>query len=132
MTQMISLCFFLAWCQQPCAHRKKCHGACTQEESVDDYNNRVQALIDRYSFSENNMIVIDRGREISEKSALLIENGEFKGVGYFDLNHQISNLDIIKSLITPMENNRDAQHIIQSYMRRNKKLKIVQLQVQSS
>ena len=78
------------------------------------------------------MIVIDRGREISEKSALLIENGEFKGVGYFDLNHQISNLDIIKSLITPMENNRDAQHIIQSYMRRNKKLKIVQLQVQSS
>lgn len=111
---------------------KKCHGACTQEESVDDYNNRVQALIDRYSFSENNMIVIDRGREISEKSALLIENGEFKGVGYFDLNHQISNPDIIKSLITPMENNRDAQHIIQSYMRRNKKLKIVQLQVQSS
>ena len=50
------------------------------------------------------------------------------GVGYFDLNHQISHPDIIRSIITPMENDRDAQHIIQSYMRRNKRLKIVKLQ----
>ena len=74
------------------------------------------------------MIVVDRGRETSEKSALLIENGVFMGVGYFDLNHQISHPDIIRSIITPMENDRDAQHIIQSYMRRNKRLKIVKLQ----
>lgn len=109
---------------------KKCHGACLKEEAVEDYNKRVQQLITHHSFSENNMLVIDVGRSVSEKSAVLIQNGIFKGVAYFDLNHQVSKLDIIKSLITPMEDNRDAQHIIQSYMRRNKKLKIVQLEAQ--
>ena len=107
---------------------KKCFGACVSEESVEVYNKRIQAIIDKYSFSNQNMIVVDRGRETSEKSALLIENGIFMGVGYFDLNHQISHPDIIRSIITPMENDRDAQHIIQSYMRRNKRLKIVKLQ----
>lgn len=107
---------------------KKCFGACVSEESAEVYNKRIQAIIDKYSFSNQNMIVVDRGRETSEKSALLIENGIFMGVGYFDLNHQISHPDIIKSIITPMENDRDAQHIIQSYMRRNKRLKIVKLQ----
>ncbi len=107
---------------------KKCFGACVSEESPEVYNKRIQAIIDKYSFSNQNMIVVDRGRETSEKSALLIENGIFMGVGYFDLNHQISHPDIIRSIITPMENDRDAQYIIQSYMRRNKRLKIVKLQ----
>ena len=71
------------------------------------------------------MLVIDRGREPSEKSALLIEDGVFKGIGYFDLNHQVSRPEILKEIITPMDDNRDARHIIQSYMRRNKRLKIV-------
>ena len=58
-------------------------------------------------------------------SLCVIENGEFKGLCYFDLNHQINHPDIIRSLIRPMENDRDSKHIIQSYMRRNKNLKIV-------
>jgi len=107
---------------------KKCFGACVSEESPEVYNKRIQAIIDKYSFSNQNMIVVDRGRETSEKSALLIENGIFMGVGYFDINHQIYHPDIIRSIITPMENDRDAQYIIQSYMRRNKRLKIVKLQ----
>lgn len=73
------------------------------------------------------MLVIDKGRDIDEKSALLIEEGEFKGFGYFNLNYQSNNIEIIRSIITPMNNDRDAQHIIQSYLRKNKRLKIVPL-----
>ena len=83
-------------------------------------------LIEKYSYINQNMLVIDRGRDVDEKSALLIEAGKFKGVGYYNLNHQINKLDIIRSIITPMTNDRDAQHIIQSYLRKNKKLKIIQ------
>ncbi|WP_037320457.1 exonuclease domain-containing protein [Salegentibacter sp. Hel_I_6] len=106
---------------------KKCHGACIEEESAESYNERVRALIDQHSYKNQHMLVIDRGRDIDEKSALLVEDGEFKGIGYFNLNHQINNIDIIRSIITPMKNDRDAQHIIQSYLRRNSRLKIVQL-----
>lgn len=108
---------------------KSCFGACVEEESPEAYNERVLELIEQHTYTNQNMIVIDRGREIDEKSALLVEEGKFKGVGYFNLNHQINNIGIVRSIITPMKNDRDSQHIIQSYIRRNKRLKIIQLSV---
>ncbi|WP_286760510.1 exonuclease domain-containing protein [Salegentibacter sp. UBA1130] len=106
---------------------EKCNGACIKEESAEAYNEKVRALINQHSYKTQHMLVIDRGRDIDEKSALLVEDGEFKGIGYFNLNHQINNIDIIRSIITPMKNDRDAQHIIQSYLRRNSRLKIIPL-----
>jgi DNA polymerase-3 subunit epsilon len=106
---------------------KECFGACIIEEPSKAYNKRVNALIEKHSYENKNMLIIDRGREIEEKSVFLIENGIFRGMGFFDLNHQINNKEVLLSLITPMTNNRDNQHIIQSYMRRNKRLKIIEL-----
>lgn len=106
---------------------KSCEGACIQEESTELYNNRVNELIAKNSYTNKNMVIIDKGRDVDEHSAILIENGIFRGIGFFNLNYQINNLEILQSLITPMQNNRDSQHIIQSYLRRNKRLKIVEL-----
>lgn len=106
---------------------KKCHGACVEEESPENYNQRVAQFIEKYSYKNQNMVIIDKGREVDERSAILIQNGIFKGFGFFNLNYQINNIEILKSIITPMENNRDVQHIIQSYLRKNKRLKIIQL-----
>ncbi|MAX71727.1 MAG: exonuclease [Flavobacteriaceae bacterium] len=106
---------------------KACHGACLEEEHIETYNKRVLSVIEINSYDNKDMILIDRGRDIDEKSVILIEDGVFKGIGFFDLNHQINNREILSSLITPMQNNRDTQHIIQSYMRRNKRLKVIQL-----
>ena len=106
---------------------QECNGACVQQESPEEYNRRAEEVIARYSYNNRNMLVIDRGREIDEKSALLVEEGEFKGIGYFNLNHQLNNIEIIRSIITPMKSDRDAQHIIQSYLRKNNRLKIIEL-----
>ncbi|NIK92171.1 GIY-YIG nuclease family protein [Mangrovimonas sp. CR14] len=104
---------------------KQCQGACISEEPTEEYNKRVQKLIDKNSYSGKNMAIIDRGRDIEEKSVILIKDGVFAGLGYVDLNYQIVNAHILESIITPMENNRDSQHIIQSYLRRKKKIKII-------
>lgn len=105
---------------------RECSGACILEEPADSYNNKVNQVIDLLSYENKNMLIIDRGRYIDEKSVVVIENGVFKGLGFFDLNHQINNSDVLLSLITPMSNNKDNRHIIQSYVRRNKKrLKIM-------
>jgi DNA polymerase-3 subunit epsilon len=104
---------------------KTCEGACIQKESSESYNKRVEALITKNSYKNKNMVIIDKGRDIDERSAILIENGLFKGLGFFNLNYQINNLEVLESIITPMQNNRDTQHIIQSYLRRNKKVKLV-------
>jgi len=106
---------------------KACEGACIEKEPANLYNSRVETLIEKNSYANKNMVIIDRGRDIDEHSAILIENGVFKGIGFFNLNYQINNIDVLESIITPMENNRDAQHIIQNYLRKNKRLKIITL-----
>ena len=108
---------------------KQCLGACLDEEHIDNYNKRILNVINHYRFDNQNMVIIDRGRVVDERSAILIENGEFKGYGFYNLNYQINNLDVLQSIITPMTHNRDSQHIIQTYLRRNKRLKIVQLEI---
>ncbi|MCZ8090395.1 MAG: exonuclease domain-containing protein [Flavobacterium sp.] len=104
---------------------KECNGACLGKENPDDYNQRVEEFIKEMKFENNNMVVIDRGRKIDERSAVLIENGIYKGYCFFDLNYQVSNIEILKNIIIPMQNNRDIKTIIQGYLRRNKVMKIV-------
>ncbi|MFD2540696.1 exonuclease domain-containing protein [Lacinutrix gracilariae] len=106
---------------------KSCEGACVLEEPAESYNQRVQQLIDKNSFINENMVIIDRGREVDERAAILIQNGVFKGIGFYNLNYQINNIEVLQSIITPMQNNKDTQHIIKTYLRRNKKLKVINL-----
>jgi DNA polymerase-3 subunit epsilon len=105
----------------------QCNGACIQKEAPETYNQRVQEFINKNIYQSSDLIIVDRGRYLEERSCILIENGAFKGIGYFDLNFQIQNPEVLKSIIRPMQDNRDAQHIIQSYLRRNKVLKIINL-----
>ncbi len=104
---------------------KECDGACIAAVSVDDYNARVQEFITKNTFENQNMIIIDKGRKISEKSAILIENGIYKGYAFFDLNYQITNPEVLRNIIIPMQNNRDVKNILQSHVRKEKYLKII-------
>ena len=107
---------------------KSCAGACISEEPKETYNKRVLNVIESHTFKDQNMILIDFGRAVDERSAVLIENGVFRGYAYFNLNFQIHTTAVLKSILTPMEHNKDAQHIIQSFMRRHKRLKIIKLE----
>jgi DNA polymerase-3 subunit epsilon len=104
---------------------KECKGACLNQEPTEEYNERVEEFISEMKFDNNNMVIIDRGRSVNERSAVLIENGVYKGYCFFDLNYQINNIEILKNIIIPMQNNRDTRTIIQGYLRRHKVIRIV-------
>ncbi len=104
---------------------KECNGACLGQESPEEYNSRVEEFISEMKFENNNMIVIDRGRKLDERSAVLIENGIYKGYCFYDLNYQITNVEVLKNILIPMQNNRDTRTIIQSYLRKNRVMKVI-------
>nr|WP_288833302.1 exonuclease domain-containing protein [uncultured Flavobacterium sp.] len=104
---------------------KECDGACINIVSPEIYNERVQNFISNYTFENKSMIIIGRGRNINERSAVLVENGVYKGYAFYDLNYQITNANILKNILIPMDSNRDIQRIIQSYIRKNKGIKII-------
>ena len=103
----------------------ECDGACIGNITPSEYNLRVQAFINKNGFENTNMIIIDKGRKISERSAVLVENGILKGYSFYDLNYQITNVEILKNIIIPMDNNRDTRNIIQGFLRKNKGFKII-------
>lgn len=97
-------------------------------DSAEVYNVKVQNFIDAHTLNGKNKIIIDRGPSRDERSAILIENGKFKGLGFYNLNHQLNNLEILERIITTMKDTRDARHIIQSYLRNRKVIKIIELE----
>ncbi|WPR70889.1 exonuclease domain-containing protein [Flavobacterium sp. NG2] len=104
---------------------KECDGACLGEVSAAEYNERVKSYIDKNNFENTNIVIVDRGRTINERSAILIENGQLKGYAFYDLNYQITQIDILKNILIPMTNTRETRHIIQTYLKKNKGHKIM-------
>lgn len=105
---------------------KKCAGACLQLEDAQIYNLRVQELIDKHRFTNNNMIIVDQGRDTTERSAIMIEDGKILGYGYVDLQFQVTHPEILKKVITPLTDDRESRHIIQSYLRHKRVRKIIE------
>lgn len=109
-------------------HEGNCNGTCNLNEESFNYNQRVKEALDKYSLTKRSLIILDKGREIGEHSAILIKNGKLKGYGFYDLNIQINNAAILESIIVPMEGDANTNHIIMSYLRKNKTPKIMELQ----
>jgi DNA polymerase-3 subunit epsilon len=76
---------------------------------------------------EKDLLIIDKGREVGEKSAILIREGRFKGLGFYQLNHQINNIHILESIITPMQTNEGTNRIITTYLSKKKAVKLIDL-----
>jgi len=103
----------------------ECDGACIGKVAPETYNARVEDFIAKNNFHSKTFAIVDRGRKTGERSVVLLENGIYKGYAFVDLNYQITNLDILKTLLIPMQNNRDTQTIIQGHLRRNPNMKII-------
>lgn len=102
-----------------------CRGACTGKESVPDYNQRAQQLIDALTYKKKNIIVVDSGRRSDEYSVVLIENGKYQGFGYVDASESISDPVQAGDYITRYSDNHDIQSILRSFLKKRKVLKII-------
>jgi DNA polymerase-3 subunit epsilon len=51
---------------------KQCNGACVFEEFTKPYNSRVQEFLENNEYQNQNLIIIEKGRVIDEKSAIFI------------------------------------------------------------
>ena len=105
---------------------KECSGACINLEKYEDYNLRILKAIKYLNFDKQNFAIIDKGRNIDENSFILVEDGLFIGLGYFNLNFQINNIDVLKTILIKMDQNKDNQLIIQSFLKKSKKVKLLQ------
>ncbi|OFY16542.1 MAG: hypothetical protein A2X11_12585 [Bacteroidetes bacterium GWE2_42_24] len=105
---------------------KQCFGACIGEELPDDYNRRVEEALRPFQFGDDSFLVIDRGRVPTERSAVLVLRGCYKGFGFFDGNEQITPV-IMENIVKSYPDNRDVRQIIRQHLRLHKVEKVVKL-----
>ncbi len=105
---------------------KKCNGICAEQEEIEIYNKRAEAILDNYIFAKPNFVIIDKGKMPGEQSVILIENSHYAGFGYFDSSIQISSPEEFKWLIKKANYYPDADDLVRGWMKGNK-TKIISL-----
>jgi len=91
------------------------------------YNIREQQKLIAKNFNNDDFIIIDKGRTIDEHAIVLVENNEVFGYGFTNLNYQENKLDILKSILTPIDNKIKTKNIIKNYLNKNRIHKIIRL-----
>jgi DNA polymerase-3 subunit epsilon len=101
----------------PCLDHKQnqCKGICIENESVAGYNERVNAALEKINRNLQTNIIIDEGRTSKEKSVVLVEEGIYKGFGYFDSNLIIDTTEKAREIISPFKHNPDVQRILEAW-----------------
>lgn len=87
---------------------------------------RKRKLTDK-NFAHDNLLIINKGRIPEEHAVILIENNEVIGFAYTNLAYQENNLDILKSMLTNIENKPLAKTVIKNYLTNNKVDKIIRI-----
>jgi DNA polymerase-3 subunit epsilon len=103
----------------------ECQGACIQKENPESYNQRAQKVFDAFSYGRDNFYIIDKGRNMEEKSVVKIQNGRFVGFGHFPVYAEINDLSGLDEYVKNYKDNRDVQRIIITYLKHNKVEKII-------
>ncbi|MGA1379357.1 MAG: DNA polymerase III subunit epsilon, partial [Chitinophagaceae bacterium] len=100
----------------PCegVNQQHCKGACQEKEPPLRYNNRVSAALQQL-IAEANFLIVDKGRNLKEKSYILVERGIFYGLGYVPVSIKLNDFTEVKTHLTPYRSNRYIQQIIQDF-----------------
>jgi len=98
-----------------------------ETEEASNCNNKVLSAFEKYSIQEKNVALTDQGRQTGERSFILVKNGKLQGFGFVELNHQINNIHILESIMTPMRSDENTTFIIETFLRKNNRLKTIPL-----
>lgn len=89
------------------------------------FNFKKKFKISEENFNNENFIIIEKGREIEENAVILIESNIVISFGYTNLAYQENNIEILKSVLTVIENKEISKTIIKNYLKKNKVQKIL-------
>lgn len=105
-----------------------CSGACEQIELPEKYNERVKTAIQSLERELPSFTLIDGGRDASEQSCILIEQGRFYGMGYLPVDSTIMDAQELKNHLTPYPENDYMRGLIYQHAMKwpNKKSNIAQ------
>ena len=99
-------------------HIKKCNGICAGQEEIEVYNERAGKILGHYLTPEENYVLIDRGRNVEERSVILVENRRYAGYGYIDSSCSVNGPDDFRNYITKANYYPDADVLLRGWLKK--------------
>jgi DNA polymerase-3 subunit epsilon len=121
LIETFGLCPKLCFIQnnnQPCANGLENGCACTGHVDVNDYNKKVNYALDELKEALPTFAIRDEGRTLDEHSCILIEKGQFYGMGYIAGDAEANNLNQLKNHLTPYPGNDYIKTMVNNYATR--------------
>lgn len=98
---------------------ESCKGACESQETVHDYNLRVQEALAYIQHMLPTFVVMDDGNHRDQQSCILMEKGRFYGMGYVPAGYEMSDINTLKTQLTQYPENDYIRGLIYQFAERN-------------
>ena len=118
LIEAFDLCPKLCFIQknnEPCVSAAGSTCACEGVEPPDSYNEKVNNAIDQLKQALPTYAIRDEGRTGDEHSCILVEKGQFYGMGYISHYFDANNIQQLKSYLTPYPGNDYIKNIVATY-----------------
>jgi DNA polymerase III subunit epsilon len=106
---------------------KTCDGACMNKINPNEYNQRVNNFVTTITLDNKTFYIVDKGRNNSEKSLVLIENGTYRGHGFAPFHFHGKETRDWKKYIDEQKENKDIRTIINQFIRKGQIERIVEI-----
>ena len=103
----------------------QCNGACIGRESPEEYNMRAMKAIKSLDYIHRNFLIVGSGRNEEERSVVSVENGRYRGFGFFNPDYVTPEVETLKEVISSKQDNRDVHRIIHRHLLQNKQDRIL-------
>ena len=104
---------------------KICYGACSGNESTDEYNTRALQLFKSLETTLPEVILLDKGKNYYEKSAVVFHDKKL-GYCYFNVDEQLTNEELFSRLhYFPVS--EEMLNLFNSFLKRKKYKKLISL-----
>jgi len=96
---------------------KQCKGICSNKESVESYNQRVQQALASVRYQMESFLIHEKGRKDNETSFVLVVNGVYKGFGYVPKKSAKKSMSAYAKNTVLQKDNKDIHRILRGYLK---------------
>lgn len=104
---------------------KKCAGICAGDEETESYNKRAGEVVTANSYSKENFLLVERGREKGEVSLIYIKDNKFYGYGYQPLETPLFSAEEAEDCVKKGTYFPDSDLLVKGYINSKSRTKII-------
>jgi len=97
----------------------------TLEKFKEGHNEKVHEIASRFYFEHSNFFIVEEAINPDERSLVWIENNTYRGFGYAPVEEGITDIAALSNHIQPYRDNPDVRNILRTWLRKNKKARLL-------